>query len=109
MENVIYNELRMRGFLVDVGLVESREMRDGKMQYIQYEVDFIATNGIEKYYIQSVFAMDDEEKRQQEQKSLLKIDDSFRKIVIVGSDIAEYTNDKGIRFMGLVQFLLTGL
>jgi len=109
MENVIYNELRMRGFTVDVGLVEVREMRDGKLTYIQYEVDFIASNGTDKYYIQSSFAIDDEEKRQQELNSLLKIDDSFRKIVIVGNDIAEYTDDKGIRFMGLFQFLLTGL
>ena len=106
MENVIYNELRMRGFAVDVGLVESREMRNGKMEYIQYEVDFIATNGTEKYYIQSAFALDTEEKRQQELKSLLKIDDSFRKIVIVGSDIAEYTDERGIRYIGLFQFLL---
>ena len=109
MENVIYNELRMSGFAVDVGLVEVREMRDGKLTYIQYEVDFIANNGTDKYYIQSAFAIDDEEKRQQELNSLLKIDDSFRKIVIVGNDIAEYTDDKGIRFMGLFQFLLTGL
>jgi predicted AAA+ superfamily ATPase len=109
MENVIYNELRMSGFAVDVGLVEVREMRDGKLTYIQYEVDFIASNGTDKYYIQSAFAIDDEEKRQQELNSLLKIDDSFRKIVIVGNDIAEYTDDKGIRFMGLFQFLLTGL
>ena len=109
MENVIYNELRMSGFAVDVGLVEVREMRDGKLTYIQYEVDFIANNGTDKYYIQSAFAIDDEEKRQQELNSLLKIDDSFRKMVIVGNDIAEYTDDKGIRFMGLFQFLLTGL
>ena len=109
MENVIYNELRMRGFTVDVGLVEVREMRDGKLTYMQYEVDFIASNGTDKFYIQSAFAIDDEEKRQQELNSLLKIDDSFRKIVIVGNDIAEYTDGKGIRFMGLFQFLLTGL
>ena len=97
----------MRGFAVDVGVVESREMRDGKMQYIQYEIDFIATNGMEKYYIQSAFALDSEEKRQQELKSLQKIGDSFRKIVIVGNDIAEYTDDNGIRYMGLIQFLLS--
>lgn len=109
MENVIYNELRMMGFAVDIGLVEAREMRNGKTEYIQYEVDFIANNGTDKYYIQSAFALDDEEKRQQELNSLLRIDDSFRKIVIVGSDIAEYTDDKGIRFMGLFQFLLSGL
>ena len=107
MENVIYNELRMRGLAVDVGVVESREMRDGKMQYIQYEIDFIANNGTEKYYIQSAFALDTEEKRQQELNSLLKISDSFRKIVIVGNDIAEYTDDNGIRYMGLFQFLLS--
>ena len=108
MENVIYNELRMRGFTVDVGLVEAREMRNGKMEYIQYEIDFIATNGTDKYYIQSAFALDSEEKRQQELNSLLKIDDNFRKIVIVGNDIAEYTDEKGIRFMGLFQFLMGG-
>lgn len=113
MENVIYNELRMRGFAVDVGVVESRERpkgqamgQDVKMQYVQYEVDFIATNGMEKYYIQSAFVLDTEEKRQQELNSLLKINDSFRKIVIVGNDIAEYTDDNGIRYMGLIQFLL---
>ncbi|MBQ6405307.1 MAG: ATP-binding protein [Prevotella sp.] len=106
MENVIYNELRMRGFAVDVGLVEAREMRNGKMEYIQYEVDFIASNGTDKYYIQSAFALDTEEKKQQELKSLLKIGDSFRKIVIVGNDIAEYTDEKGIRYIGLFQFLL---
>ena len=106
MENVIYNELRMRGFAVDVGLVEAREMRNGKMEYIQYEVDFIASNGMDKYYIQSAFALDTDEKKQQELNSLLKIDDSFKKIVIVGNDIAEYTDDKGIRYIGLFQFLL---
>jgi predicted AAA+ superfamily ATPase len=109
MENVIYNELRMMGFAVDIGLVEAREMRNGKTEYIQYEVDFIANNGTDKYYIQSAFALDDEEKRQQELNSLLRIDDSFRKVVIVGSDIAEYTDDKGIRFMGRFQFLQSGL
>ena len=108
MENVIYNELRMRGFSVDVGLVESREMRDGKSQYIQYEIDFIASNGMDKYYIQSAFSLDDEKKRHQELRSLLKVGDSFRKIVISGNDIAEYTDNYGIRYMGLFQFLLSG-
>ena len=109
MENVIYNELRMRGFSVDVGLVESREMREGKMTYVQYEIDFIAQNGMDKYYIQSAFKMDSDEKRVQELRSFLKIDDSFKKIVIVGDDIATYTDDKGIVYMGLFQFLDTGL
>ena len=109
MENVIYNELRMRGFAVDVGVVEAREMRNGKSEYIQYEIDFIASNGRDKYYIQSAFSLDSEEKRQQELRSLLKVDDSFQKIVIKGSDIAAYTDNKGIRFMGLFQFLLSGI
>ena len=109
MENVIYNELRMRGFAVDVGVVETREMRNGKSGYVQYEIDFIASNGTHKYYIQSAFSLDNEEKRQQELRSLLKVDDSFQKIVITGSDIAAYTDAKGIRFMGLFQFLLSGI
>ena len=109
MENVIYNELRMRGFSVDVGLMESREMRDGKLTYVQYEIDFIAQNGMDKYYIQSAFKMDDDEKREKELRSLMKVDDSFKKIVIVGDDIATYTDNKGIVFMGLFQFLDTGI
>ena len=109
MENVIYNELRMRRFAVDIGLVEAREKRNDKMEYIQYEIDFIATNGTDKYYIQSAYAMDSEEKRQQELNSLTKIDDSFQKIVIVGNDIAEYIDNKGIHFMGLFQFLNVGI
>jgi len=109
MENVVYNELRMRGFTVDVGLMESREMRNGKMEYIQYEVDFIVQNGRDKYYIQSAFKMDDEEKRSQELRPLLKVDDSFQKIVITGDDIATFTDDKGIVFMGLFQFLDSGI
>lgn len=106
MENVIYNELRMMGYTVDVGIVESREMKNGKSSYKQYEVDFIATNGCEKYYIQSAYELNNEEKRQQELRSLLKIDDSFKKIIIVGNDIASYTDNKGIQYMGLFQFLL---
>ena len=105
MENIIFNELRSHDYLVDVGLVESRELRNGKQEYIQREVDFIATNGIEKYYIQSAYALDSEEKKEQELASLLKIDDSFKKIVIVGTDIEKYTDDHGITFMGLFDFL----
>ena len=109
MENVVYNELRMKGFSVDVGLIESREMRDGKLIYVQYEIDFIAQNGMDKYYIQSAFKMDDDEKREKELRSLMKVDDSFKKIIIVGDDIATYTDNKGIVFMGLFQFLDTGI
>lgn len=105
MENVIYNELRMRGYVVDVGVVESRVMKEGKSTYLQYEIDFIATNGFDKYYIQSAYALPTEEKRQQELAPLKKVDDSFRKVIIVGDDIATYTDDNGYVFMGLFQFL----
>ena len=109
MENIVYNHLRIYGYLVDVGEVEVREMKDGKQQKVQYEVDFIATNGQEKYYIQSAYQMDDETKREQELNSLKRIDDSFRKIVIVGDDIAPWMDDRGIAYIGLFQFLKEGL
>ena len=105
MENVIYNELRIRGYLVDVGVVDSRTVIEGKSEYKQLEVDFIATNGMEKYYVQSAYALDNEAKRTQELASLKKIDDSFRKIIIVADDIVTYTDDNGFVFMGLFQFL----
>jgi hypothetical protein len=88
--------------------VEMREMKNGKQQQTQYEVDFIATNGQEKYYIQSAYRMDDESKREQELQSLMCIDDSFRKIVIVGDDIAPWTDENGITYIGLFQFLKNG-
>ena len=109
MENVVFNHLRIFGYLVDVGVVEVREMQDGKQQQKRYEVDFIATNGQDKYYIQSAYRIDDEDKRQQELNSLKRIDDSFRKVVIVGDDIAPWTDDDGISYIGLFQFLRTGL
>lgn len=109
MENVIYTHLRIFGFLVDVGVVEKREMQDGKQRQSQYEVDFIATNGMQKYYIQSAYRLDSEEKREQELKSLKNIDDSFKKIVIISDDIATYTDDDGITYMGLFNFLLNGI
>ena len=109
MENIIYNHLRIFGYLVDVGVVEVREMKNGKQQQFQYEVDFIATNGQTRFYIQSAYRIDDDTKRNQELQSLKKIDDSFRKIVIVDEDIAPWTNEDGITFMGLFQFLQKGL
>jgi uncharacterized protein len=107
MENIIYNELRSRNFLVDVGVLEGRKMIDGKSLYIQYEVDFIATNGMEKYYIQSAYALQNESKKEQEITSLKKIDNSFRKIVIVNDDIEMYTDENGIIYLGLFQFLMS--
>ncbi|MCM1031906.1 MAG: ATP-binding protein [Oscillibacter sp.] len=106
MENVIYNELRMRGFLVDVGVVENREKKAGKMTYVQYEVDFIATNGTEKYYIQSAYMLSDMAKQEQELKSFRKIHDTFQKIVIVGSDVASYRDEWGFLYISLFDFLL---
>jgi predicted AAA+ superfamily ATPase len=107
MENIIFNELLHRGYAVDVGVVEVRIMKDGKSEYKQYEVDFIATNGNEKYYIQSAYELSTEEKREQELNSLKRIDDSFQKIVIVKDDIMPYRDEKGIYFTGLFQFLMS--
>jgi hypothetical protein len=105
MENIIYNELRMRGYLIDVGVIEQRKMQGGNSTYQQLEVDFIATNGISKYYIQSAYALHSDEKREQELASLKKIDDSFTKIIIVADDILTYTDDNGFIYMSLLQFI----
>lgn len=105
MENVIFNELLHRGYAVDVGVVEHRTMKNGKSEYKQYEVDFIATDGNEKFYIQSAFEISSDEKREQEINSLLRIDDSFQKIVIVKDDIMPYRDNHGIYYTGLFQFL----
>lgn len=107
MENVIFNELIHRGYVVDVGVVEARVMKNGKSEYKQYEVDFVATNGNEKYYIQSAYELSSDTKREQELNSLKRIDDSFQKIVIVKDDIMPYRDEKGIYFTGLFQFLMS--
>ncbi len=106
MENVLYNHLRVLGFLVDVGVVESREMKDGKQKFVQREIDFVINKGDRKYYIQSAYSIPTEEKREQEIASLLKVSDSFRKIVVVADEIMPYTDDNGIYFTGLFDFLL---
>ena len=106
MENVLYNHLRVLGFLVDVGVVESREMKDGTLKFIQREIDFVANKGDQKYYIQSAYSIPTEEKRKQELESLLKVSDSFKKIVVVREDIMPYKDDNGIYFTGLFDFLL---
>jgi len=107
MENIIFNELLHRGFAVDVGVIEVRTMKEGKSEYKQYEVDFIAANGNEKYYIQSAYELSSDEKREQELNSLKRIDDSFQKIVIVKDDIMPYRDEKGIYYLGLFQFLMS--
>lgn len=107
MENIIYNELRIRGFSVDVGVVETRSTDDaGKRLRKQYEVDFVANRGNQRYYIQSAFAMPTAAKEQQESASLLNIDDSFKKIIIVKDYIKPKRNEYGIVTMGIIDFLL---
>lgn len=106
MENVIYNELRLRGYAVDVGIVEERKMAGGKSEYRQLEVDFIASSGAEKYYIQSAYSIRDPEKSEQEKASLRRIDDSFKKVIIVRDDIASYQDENGYLVMSLFEFLL---
>ena len=107
MENIIYNELRRRGYLVDVGLIEIREPdENGKRVRKQLEVDFIAYKGNNKYYIQSAFAISDAEKKIKEERPLLSIRDSFKKIVVVGNYIKLKRDDTGITTMGIREFLL---
>lgn len=106
MENVIYNELKIRGFSVDVGVVETRENINGKRQAKQLEIDFIANKGNKKYYIQSAYEMPTSEKTEQEKKSLIKVNDFFKKIVIVKENIRPQTDEYGITTIGLLNFLL---
>ena len=102
MENVIYIELRKRGYNVDVGSVEIRE-GDAKKQL---EIDFVANKGNNKIYIQSALEMKTAEKVQQEQKSLLNVNDFFKKIIIVGDNIKRSRFDNGIIIMSIYDFLL---
>lgn len=107
MENIIYNELRTRGLHVDVGMVETREPdKNGKLTRKQLEVDFVVNQGSQRYYIQSAFAMPTLEKEAHESASLLKIKDSFKKIIIVKDDIKPKRNEDGILTIGLKDFLL---
>ncbi len=106
MENVIYNELRMRGYSVDVGVVETRSRIEGKDTRTQREVDFIANLGSKRYYVQSAFRMDSPEKAMQEKASLLGIDDNFKKIVVVKDVVKPQMDEKGILTMGIFDFLL---
>ena len=107
MENVIYNELRRRGCKVDVGMVEQRSIdTSGNWQRKQLEVDFVVNEGSQRYYIQSALALPDEDKRKQEMASLLRINDSFKKIIIVKDDIKPWTDENGILTIGLIDFLM---
>lgn len=106
MENVIFNELQMRGYSVDVGVVEIRERDDsGKEMRKQVEVDFVVNQGSQRFYIQSAYALPDEEKAEREARPLQNIQDSFKKIIIVKEDILLRRDEKGIVTMGLREFL----
>ena len=95
-----------RGFNVDVGVVETRSLIEGHYTRKQLEVDFVVNRGSERYYIQSAFSLPDQDKIDQEQASLLKIPDSFRKIIITASNAPVWRNEQGIAFLGLFDFLL---
>ena len=107
MENVIYNELRMRGFLVDVGMIEAWK-KDKNKQNVRrnLEIDFVANKGNQRYYIQSAFSIPDDEKKEQEEASLKAIKDAFKRIVILRDDIMPYHDEKGFLITGLLDFLL---
>lgn len=102
MENVVYNELIIRGYQVDVGVVDIVEQ--GKRKKI--EIDFVANQGSKRYYIQSAFALPSAEKRAQEERSLMSVGDSFKKIIIVGGNIKLSRDEQGITTMGMKEFLL---
>lgn len=106
MENAIYNELIYRGYNVDVGVVEIRMDECGKRTRKQLEVDFVVNQASKRYYIQSAFALPDREKVEQEQASLVKIPDSFKKIIIVGNQSPIWRNEEGITIMSIYDFIL---
>ena len=106
MENVIYNELRLRGYSVDVGVVENVEKENGVSVRKTLEVDFVVNLGNRRYYIQSAYSIPSEEKMAQEQASLLSINDAFRKIIIVNQPIMSGYNEQGILMLSLQDFLM---
>lgn len=106
MENVIYNELIYRGFNVDVGVVETRADENGKRIRRQLEIDFVINKGSKRYYIQSAFALPDREKIEQEQASLIRVNDSFKKMIVVKEGLPVWRNEEGITIMNLYDFLL---
>ncbi len=105
MENVLYNDLVRRGFDVDVGVVEIATMEDGKKVRKQLEVDFVVNRGNDRYYIQSALSIADPEKKKQEIASLLRIPDSFKKIVVVRDHMKPWKDDNGIQYVGIEDFL----
>lgn len=107
MENIIFNELKIRGFDVDIGVIEhNTKDATGKSRRNFLEIDFVANRGSNRFYIQSALYVDTQEKREQETQSLNRIHDSFKKIVVVKDDIEPWQDDKGIQYIGIEQFLL---
>ncbi|MCR5569229.1 MAG: ATP-binding protein [Paludibacteraceae bacterium] len=106
MENMIYLELVRRGYSVDVGVVQLTRVKDGRTQQSQYEIDFVVNTGQEKIYIQSALNVDTVEKQNQETFSLKNSGDFFRKIVIVDGNAKQWTDENGIVYIGVIQFLL---
>ena len=107
MENVLYNDLIRRGFDVDVGVVEyNTKDESGKKTRKQLEVDFVVNRADERYYIQSALSIDDPQKKEQETASLIRIPDSFRKIVVVQDYMRPWQDENGIQYVGVEQFLL---
>lgn len=106
MENLIFNELRLRGYLVDVGVVQTRTKdADGAYRRNQLEVDFVCNRGSERVYVQSAYRLPTEEKRKQEMASLLKINDSFRKIIITEDLIKRHMDENGVEWVNVYDFL----
>ena len=107
MENIIFNELKVRGYNVDVGVVVMNETdKAGKKVRKQLEIDFVCNKGSKRYYIQSAFAMTDEKKMQQEQRSLINTGDGFKKIIITKDALAPLYNEEGVLVMSVYDFLL---
>lgn len=106
MENVVYNELKCRGYGVDVGLVPSTANDDGKVHRKQLEIDFVCNSGSKRYYIQSAFEMPSENKREQEERPLLKVDDGFKKVIVTSDGPAPHYDERGVLIMNIFDFLL---
>ena len=107
MENIIYNELSLRGFTVDVGVVEyNYKDEDGRSKKTNLEVDFVASNGSQRYYIQSALSVGEEQKRLQETRPYARISDSFKKLVVVKDNVIPWHDDNGILYVGIEKFLL---
>ena len=107
MENVLYNDLTRRGFNVEVGVIEQNIRDDsGKKVRKQLEVDFVVNRSDERYYIQSALSIDDPSKKEQEIASLIRIPDSFKKIVVVKDYVKPWRDDNGIQYVGIEDFLL---